>query len=94
MHIFSSLTVYGSWNVAGEESFSTEDISAIESATVVPSQYGSSVCFVFKQGGKSYIPLANDSNLQVGDSVDLTKAKVLSLTKDGKTFIPRLSANK
>lgn len=91
MNIFSSLQVYaGKWNLKSARKFDVEEINAVSSAEVVASQYGNSVCFFLKSGGQTYIPLSNDSTLSVGDPVDLTKAELLTLSKDGESDINRV----
>lgn len=93
MNIFAGLQVYGgSWNVINTRSFDPEEISAVKKAEVVSSEYGKSVCFFMKSGGQTYIPLSNQSNLAVGDSVDLAAAKVLTLHRDGSDDITRIDA--
>lgn len=92
MNIFSSLRVYaGKWAVKDSRDFAQEEIDAVDSAHVVDSQYGNSVCFMMKAGGSTFIPLSNTSNLAVGDSVDLSKAKLLTLHRDGDADIYRVS---
>lgn len=92
MNIFSTLRTYaGKWNVKSSRAFTQEEIQAVESATVVPSQYGNSVCFMMVGGGQTYIPLANDATVGVGESIDLTKAKLLTLEKRGESDINRVS---
>ena len=92
MNIFSTLRTYeGKWSVKSSRAFTQEEIQAVESATVVPSQYGSSVCFMMVGGGQTYIPLANDATVGVGESIDLTKAKLLTLEKGGESDINRVS---
>ena len=92
MNIFSTLRTYaGKWSVKASRAFTQEEIAAVKSATVVPSQYGNSVCFLMVGGGQAYIPLANDATVGVGQSVDLTKAKLLTLEKDGESDINRVS---
>lgn len=94
MNIFSGLQVYGgSWNVVADKTrgFNAEEQALIERAEVVASEYGNSVCFFMKSGGQSYIPLSRDSSLTVGDSVDITKAKLLTLHRDGSEDITRVS---
>lgn len=91
MNIFSSLRVYaGKWAVKASRSFSQDEIDAVDHATVVDSQYGNSVCFFMKSGGQTYIPLSNQSSLTVGDDVDLNKAKLLTLHRDGSDDITRI----
>lgn len=92
MNIFSTLRTYaGKWNVKSSRAFTQEEIQAVEFATVVPSQYGNSVCFMMVGGGQTYIPLANDATVGVGESIDLTKAKLLTLEKEGESDINRVS---
>ena len=91
--IFDNLQVYGgSWNIVDSRSFDAEEIAAVRKAEVVSSQYGSSVCFFMKSGGQTYIPLSNQSTLSVGDEVDLAKAKLLTLHRDGDGDIIRVDA--
>lgn len=93
MNIFSGLQVYGgSWNVVKSRSFDAEEIALISKAEVVASEYGNSVCFHMKSGGMTYIPLSRDSSLSVGDSVDIAKAKLLTLHRDGNDDIMRVDA--
>lgn len=93
MNIFAGLQVYGgSWNVVNTRSFDAEEIAAVKNAEVVNSEYGKSVCFFMVGGGQTYIPLSNQSNLGVGDSVDLSKAKILTLHRDGNDDITRIDA--
>jgi hypothetical protein len=44
-----------------------------------------------KNGGLTFIPLSQDSSLGIGEEVDLTKAKVLTLGKSGEADIFRVS---
>lgn len=91
MNIFSSLRVYVSkWNEKSVESFKAEEIALVDKAQVVESQYGLSVCFFMKAGGQSYIPLDQNSSAAIGDSIDLTKAQVVTLCKQGEKDIYRV----
>lgn len=79
MNIFDSLQKYaGNWSVVGTRVFNAEEIAAVDHAEVVSSNFGSSVCFFFKSGGQSYIPLSTQSSLGVGDTVDLGKARLVT----------------
>lgn len=92
MNIFSALRIYaGKWDVSDSRSFSQDEINAVASATVVDSQYGQSVCFVMKTGGMTFIPLDQNSHKATGDSVDLSSAKLLTLSKQGEDDIYRVS---
>ena len=93
MNIFSKLQVYaGKWNLKASRSFEAEEIAAVSKAEVVASQYGNSVCFFMKAGGKTYIPLSNNSRLAVGDTIDLKILTLLTLEKDGENDILRIKA--
>ena len=92
-NIFSALRVYaGKWGVSNSRNFSAEEINAVQSAHVVDSQYGVSVCFLMKTGGQTFIPLSTTSTLALGDAVDLTKAKLLTLSREGDADIYRVEA--
>lgn len=92
MNIFSALRVYaGKWSVSNSRKFTTDEIEAVSSATVVDSQYGNSVCFIMKSGGQTYIPLDQNSSLGIGETVDLSKASLLTLSRDGDADIYRVS---
>lgn len=92
MNIFNGLQVYGgNWSVKSSRAFDAEEIAAVAKAEVVASEFGNSVCFFMKSGGMTYIPLSNTSTLTVGDSVDITKAELLTLHRDGSEDIQRVS---
>lgn len=92
MNIFASLQVYaGKWSVKSTRAFDAEEINAVKSAVVVPSQYGNSVMFTMVTGGQTYIPLSNDATVAVGESIDLAKAQLVTLSKDGESDIVRVS---
>lgn len=93
MNIFSSLKSYaGKWSEKARRNFAKEEIDAVSSASVVPSQYGNSVCFMMKSGCQHFIPLSSTSSLSVGDSVDLNKASLVTLEKAGEADIYRVDA--
>ena len=92
MNIFSALRVYaGKWQVKNSRSFSPDEIAEVERAEVVDSQYGQSVCFMMVSGGQTYIPLDQNSSKATGDTVDLSKAQLLTLSKQGEVDIYRVS---
>ena len=93
MNIFSALRVYaGKWSIKTSRNFTEEERASVSSAVVVPSQYGNSVCFMLVNGGQSFIPLSSTSALGVGDKVDLSTAKLLTLEKSGEADIYRVEA--
>ena len=93
MNIFSNLRVYaGKWSVKETRNFTEEEILQVSQAVVVPSQYGNSVCFMMVSGGKTFIPLDQSSTLGVGETVDLSKAELMTLTKEGEADIYRVKA--
>lgn len=92
MNIFSNLQVYaGKWAEKSRRNFSTEEINAVDNAVVVSSNYGLSVCFFMKSGGQTFIPLSNDATVGLGESVDLQKASLITLGKQGESDIIRVS---
>jgi hypothetical protein len=103
LNIFASLKVYaGKWApkanmvddnnqpIENPRNLTEAEVASIFSAIVVPSEYGNSVEFTRVGGGKSYIPLDRDSTLGIGDIVDVTKAKILTLEKQGEDDILRV----
>lgn len=91
MNIFNALRVYaGKWNEKAVNDFQPEEIALVDKTEVVESQFGLSVCFFLKAGGQSYIPLDQNSAAAIGDSVDLTTAKLVTLQKQGEKDIYRV----
>lgn len=82
-------TYAGSWSEAGREKLSKAEVAQVESATVVEGQYGLSMCFVMKAGGKKFMPLSRDSQLEEGDSVDVKSVEIVTLERDGDEDIYR-----
>lgn len=78
------------WHVKEERPFTAEEINAIQNAVVVANQYGKSVCFYMKAGGQSYIPLTHDSEIGVGESVDIRNLHLLTLAREGDCDIMRV----
>ena len=93
MNIFSALRVYaGKWQVKNSRNFTVDEINAVDRAVVVDSHYGMSVCFFMKSGGQTYIPLDMNSSKSVGEIIDLSAAKLLTLERHGENDIYRVSA--
>lgn len=92
MNIFNGLQVYaGKWAEKSRRNFSAEEINAVDSNVVVSSNYGLSVCFFMKSGGQTFIPLSTDATVGLGESVDLQKASLITLSKQGESDIIRVS---
>lgn len=91
MNIFAGLQKYATkYQVKDSRVFNSEELTEVISAKVVASQYGMSVCFYMKSGCQTYIPVSRDSVCQVGDIVDVNKAKILILEKEGSEDIARV----
>lgn len=91
MNIFAGLQKYATkFQVKDSRVFNAEELADVTSAKVVASQYGMSVCFFMKSGCQTYIPVSRDSVCQVGDVVDINKAKILILGKEGSEDIVRV----
>ena len=93
MNVFNALRKYATkWQLKDERPFGQDEINAVASAKVVDSNYGYSVCFVMRSGGMTYIPLDDSSSLVTGDTVDLSKATLVTLCKEGEEDIYRVRA--
>ena len=91
MNIFAGLQKYATkYQVKDSRVFNSEELADVVSAKVVASQFGMSVCFFMKSGCQTYIPVSRDSVCQVGDVVDVNKAKILILEKEGSQDIARI----
>ena len=91
--IFSSLKEYaGKWAVKSVSPFTAEEQKSVSSAEVVNSDYGLSVCFHMVSGGMMYLPVDRDSSkfTAAGEVVDMAKAKVITLSKQGEKDILRV----
>jgi hypothetical protein len=74
------------WQEVSREQFDAEDIASIESAEVVPSQWGLSVKITWKSGDVSYLPISQMVEEPViGQQVDLTKCFLVTLRRGAKT---------
>lgn len=91
MNIFNTLKTYaGKWSVKSERAFDAEEINAVKQAVVVPSNYGNSVMFTMKAGGQVYIACSTDATSTVGEVIDLSKARLLTLEREGEDDIIRI----
>ncbi len=91
MGLFTNIKTYATgWAVKSTSKMSPADIAVVDRAVVVDSQFGKSVCFYLKAGGQAYFPVAQDSELSVGQTVDLNAVEVLTLEKSGEKDIIRI----
>lgn len=92
MGLLSKLRTYpGKWNVTDREAFDQASIDEVVSNEVVPSEFGNSVKLTKTNGEVSFIPVSNTSkNVQVGESVDLSKCFLLTLSRTGDNDIYRI----
>lgn len=80
----------GSWQIVNSRNFTQEEKDCITRAEVVSSEYGPACCFMLTTGQRAYIPVSQNSSLQVGDAVDLDKVKMLTLYREGDGEITRI----
>ena len=91
MNIFSGRKMYGGkWSEKSVRKFTQEEIDLVVKAEVVESLYGNSCCFFMKNGSTVYIPMSNDAVSDVGDTIDLTTADIVTLEKPGEKDIDRI----
>jgi hypothetical protein len=89
--IFKSLKYYAeSWKVVNVTKFEEDDIQEISQAEVIESEFGYSVCFTLRSGGKKYIPLEKESSAGLGDIIDVRKATIITLAMQGRENIYRI----
>lgn len=91
-NIFDSLTHYGIWKKVAERSFNQAEIESVASASVVEGNHGLIVCFMMRAGGRTYLGLSPNSKLPIGEEIDLTKAKLITLSKPGECDIHMVEA--
>lgn len=92
-NFFDSVKKYAAkWQVVNTRNFTQEELAMVESAKVVESSFGLSVCFTFVGGACGFTPLSNTSTKSVGDSIDLANAKLVTLYREGDGEINRIEA--
>ena len=94
MGFLDSLTTYaGAWKETGREKLSASDIKSIDKIEVVEkdNDWGTSVsmCFFMKSGGKKFVPLSRDCDLEEGDGVNPKSVEIITLERDGDDPIYR-----
>lgn len=90
MNIFEKLERYCSWTVTAKRPFEQGEIDQVARAYVRPSNYGMSVCFLMKDGSRTFVPLDSNSEAMEGDVVDLHQAQIVTLSKPGEEDINRI----
>lgn len=91
MSIFDSAKLYGGkWSVKSVRNFTEDEVNAIKSAKVVDSDYGLSACFMLKSGYTAYYALSSDSSASINDTIDVSKAEILTLERAGDNDITRV----
>lgn len=92
-NIFEGKKIYATKWVEDKDAvrdFESIELEMVIRAEVVPSQYGNSVKFTMKASGEIFIPVDQRSTCVVGDTVDLTKAKITMFNKPGEEPIERI----
>lgn len=90
MGFLDSLRTYaGSWSVTEKSKLAAGEIKLVDSVEVISSDYGLSMCFMMKAGGRKYVPLSKDCELSEGDIVDPKSIEILTLERDGDEPIYR-----
>ena len=83
-------TFNGKWE-ANEEitRLTPKEIASVANASVVPLEFGNSICFTLVSGQKKFIPLTRDSQLTEGEVVDPSKVGITTLHRTGSEDIYR-----
>ena len=71
------------WGIKSFRTFNANEIDYVKSNEVVASKYGKSVCFCLYSGESKYIPLSEYSLLNIGDTLDLQNAILITLRREG-----------
>lgn len=92
MSIFSNRVYRGKWVETDRHEITSEDLEGYKSVSLVPSEYGMSICLCLKSGGYEYTPLSNRSKTMSGDITldDLKGATLVTLSRDGDDDIKRI----
>ena len=87
MSIFSNRVYRGKWVETDRHEITSEDLEGYKSVSLVPSEYGMSICLCLKSGGYEYTPLSNRSKAMSGN---LKGATLVTLSRDGDDDIKRI----
>lgn len=81
--IFDIVKLYASeWTEVNSRKFTPEECKAVQGCSVVSSQFGKSVCFLFSNG-KRYIPLEPTADVAIGDTLAISELEIVALTYSG-----------
>ena len=80
----------GKWSEKSSRKFTLEELTLVDKAQVVESQYGLSCCFFMANGTTMYVPMSQDAKSEVGDMIDLSSAEIITLEKQGERDIQRI----
>lgn len=80
----------GNWQIKSVEPMPQIDKDACQSAHVVESQYGLSVCFMMKAGNRFFKSLDTACDAKPGDAVNLDNVKVVILSRPGDADIMKV----
>lgn len=84
-NIFDSAKTYAaSWEVTNVRRFTDEELLMIKDTEIVPADYGCAVKCFMVGGGTKYLSLGKNSRGEIGDHPDLSKARILTLTREDK----------
>ena len=78
------------WLITNIRSFTKEEVAEVESAVIVESRFGRSVCFTMKVGGQHYIPVDLQSDSRIGDAVETNKALLVTYSKKDEASVFRV----
>lgn len=81
------------WGIKSFRAFDNNEIDAVKSNEVVESNKGKSLCFYLYSGEVKYIPLSEYSLQNIGDSLDLHNATLITLCREGDYDIYRVIEN-
>lgn len=87
--IYGSPSMHG-WKKRTERSLIKEETCRVIQTEVVESTYGKNVRFYLNDGNISEIPLLDPNAMSIGEVVDMSKAKLIALCKDGEADIFRV----
>lgn len=81
------------WGIKSFRAFDDSEIDAVKSNEVVASKNGKSLCFNLYSGDVKYIPLSEYSLLNIGDSLNLHNATLITLCREGDYDIYQVIEN-